>query len=306
MMRRIQDAFRARRFLKVSGAFILLMFFVWALVAMDAGALGVQSAAVNFIGSSTDDPEGSVDPGYKLDVAECLSLVSSDDLVEVVVVNGYPSYTCTFTVEIQNSGNLPVTLENLRFDVPSELAVTDLTNNAGIKLEGGEIDIEEFSVHVEQHARQNHVYTFTIEKPFRADESGTIGFWGNWDKHKTYTKTQIETWLGEIDTASQWWGPTTVAGMKTTLNGASSGSQMNKFLGHCLAMRLNERSGRQSPFGLHDISDADPGDYLGLADNANASLANIIARIESKFGTSPTSAQFETMKDVCDGLNNLD
>ncbi len=157
---------RSSKLIVVSVGFVVCIFFAWLVVAVTANGLSLDFENVNFIGASTDDPPGSLDPGYTKDVADCTALVANEDLIEVLVNHGYPSYTCTFTVEVQNTGLLPITLEELEFDVPPVLTVTDLTDNAGIKLESGEVDVEVFSVHVEQESNQEATYTFTIRKPF--------------------------------------------------------------------------------------------------------------------------------------------
>ena len=287
---------------------IALTLAVWALVRVDASALTSGHVDVRFVSVSTDDPPGTVDPGYDKDVADCSAEAVFGDLILVTLTNGYPSYTCTFTVAIQNVGFLPVKLNPLDFDVPPALTITDLSNNAGILLLSGETDVETFSVHVEQEAEQSSWYTFVIHKTFMEHATGTIGFWRNWDSHNTFTQPEIETWLSQIDSASLWYGPTTTEGMVELMQSAlgKGASRSDKFLAHCLATRLNVQSGIFDASDTHDVSSADKKDYLALTDPTNATLASIIAAIESKFGTSPTSQQFQAMKNVCDGLNNLD
>jgi hypothetical protein len=85
---------------------------------------------------------------------------------------------------------------------------------------------------------------------------------------------------------------------------SQSATPRSRFLAQCLASNLNLRSGRQNPTDPHNVTGVDPGNYLGLANPSASSLAQILARIEMKFGTSPTNAQFLIIKDVCDKLNN--
>jgi hypothetical protein len=262
----------------------------------------------NFIAASTDDPPGTLDPGYDKDVADCSAVVVSDELVEVAIANAYPSYTCTFTTTVRNSGILPEQLESIEIIAPPELTVTDLNDLTGLVLDPGEEEVEEFSVHVEQEAEQGAVYVITIYKNFRQYAFGTPGFWMNWDRHNTFSEGQIETWLTEIDASSAWHGPTTVEGMEDVF-AAARGKRANGesgFLAQYLATRLNERSGILDAADVHDVTGEDPGNYLGLSDPTSATLTEIIAGIEAKYGTSPTKAGFNRMKDVCDALNNLD
>lgn len=46
--------------------------------------------------------------------------------------------------------------------------------------------------------------------------------------------------------------------------------------------------------------------WQGLTNPGSAGLSEIIAAIESKYGTSISHYQFNIMKNVCDALNNLD
>ena len=141
-------------------------------------------------------------------------------------------------------------------------------------------------------------------------QTGTIGFWKNWDSHNTYTQTQIENWLAVIDGSSDWLGPTTVGGMESVLNDASGGTSEEKFLGHYLATRLDEQSGRVPGSTQLDTSGVDPTNYIGLPGGPGLfSLTDIIAAIESRHpdnngGVSPTSSEFLIMKDIADGINN--
>jgi hypothetical protein len=132
------------------------------------------------------------------------------------------------------------------------------------------------------------------------DCGGTIGFWKNWDKHNTYTETDINDWLANINDASDWLVPD--IDMEKILKQAKGKDAKQKFLGHYLATRLNVESDRLYPGFSHDFND--PDDYLGL--NGSGTLGEIISAIEKKCGTSPTEKQFELMKDICDGLNNLE
>lgn len=271
------------------------------------GSVG-QLFDADFVAASTDDPPGTLDPGYDKDVADCTAVVVSDELVEVVVTNAYPSYTCTFTTTIRNSGILPERLESIEIDAPPVLTVTDLNDLTGLVLEPEQEDVEEFSVHVEQEAQQGAAYVVTIRKNFRQYATGTIGFWKNWDSHNIFSEGQIETLLSEIDASSAWHGPTTVEGMEDVFDAAKGkrAKGENDFLGHYLATRLNERSGILDAADSHDVTGEDPGNYLGLTDPTSATLAEIIAAIEAKYGTSPTRAEFNKMQGVCDALNNLD
>ena len=165
--------------------------------------------------------------------------------------------------------------------------------------------------------------TVTIEGTISTGEwdcSGTIGFWKNWDKHNTYTQSQIEGWLQIIDGNSTWLVPDMdgdddidiIEDMELILEGAQGSTMEEKFLGHYLATRLDmetEPLPRLNPDGKHDITGHDTDNYLGLASPSSATLSEIVEAIESKFLTHQppehplTKDQFEIMKDICDALN---
>ena len=138
--------------------------------------------------------------------------------------------------------------------------------------------------------------------------TGTIGFWKNWHRHGTFSESEIETWLAEIDVNSAWLGPATVDDMATHFEAATGGSATmeSRFLAHYLATRLNEQYGILGALDRHDISGQDPENYLGLADPLDATLTEIIDAIEANIGTDPLDAEYELMKDISDALNNLE
>lgn len=145
--------------------------------------------------------------------------------------------------------------------------------------------------------------TVTIEGTVITGEwdcGGTIGFWKNWDKHNTFTETEIKDWLGSINNTSEWLGPTTVEEMEDVLWEVCGSKMKCKFLKQYLATRLNVESGLLDPGATHNFATLDPGNYLGL--NGSGTLSNIIAAIESKYPDDP--CKYEIMKDICDYLNN--
>jgi len=180
---------------------------LWAKTLIIDGVVDIGCTNADFIAASTDDPPGFIDPGYDKDVASCTATVVNTDLVEVVITNAYPSYTCTFTTTIYNDECLPERRELLVFDVPPVLTVTDLNDLTGVVLDPGQEDVEEFEVHVEQEAEQGATYYFTITKPFSLWVTGTPGFWKNWDSHNRFSQGQIEGWLEEIERTLRHPGP---------------------------------------------------------------------------------------------------
>jgi len=140
------------------------------------------------------------------------------------------------------------------------------------------------------------------------ESGGTIGFWKNWDKHKTFTEAEIEGWIGSINATSKWLGPTTVEEMGEMLSENCQSNMKCKFLQQYLATRLNDESALLSLTANCNFHD--PDDYLGLG--GSGTLSEIIAAIEGKYPDAPdvpgavwpTKDEYEIMKDICDALNN--
>lgn len=148
------------------------------------------------------------------------------------------------------------------------------------------------------------------------DVGGTIGYWKNWDNH--YSEAEIVPWLVAINSSSEWLGPTTVEGLDE-LFAAATGQcppMKSKFLVHYMATRLDIAAGWLDTGNTHDITGIEGYAYLGLPNPASATLSEIVIAIEGKYPGDPddpedppacwpTMERYETMKDICDALNNL-
>ncbi|GAY25066.1 hypothetical protein ATG_02690 [Desulfurococcaceae archaeon AG1] len=147
---------------------------------------------VRFDNFSTDDPPGTIDPGYDKNVATCTAeLVEIEDEEEpntnsggdndldlsVTIINGYPSYTCTVNFTIINSGTLPVRLiEWFILPVqppgsPNQTSILPLDIELigiyiGYPLDPGESVDSILKVHVNQSASENSTYIFQIKFKF--------------------------------------------------------------------------------------------------------------------------------------------
>jgi hypothetical protein len=144
---------------------------------------------------------------------------------------------------------------------------------------------------------------------------GSPGFWKNWDRHNTYTETEIVGFLSAVDASSLWLGGvkdisqmqavlTPVVPTPAVPTPGEDETMEAKFLRQYLATRLNVEAGQLYPELFHLFSSYDLENYLGLG--GLGTLEEIIDCIESKYGTSPTEDQFEIMKNICDALNNLE
>ena len=160
----------------------------------------------------------------------------------------------------------------------------------------------------------------TLTATFTAGEwelGGSPGFWKNWDKHNTYTESEILGFLAAIDASSQWLVPHNdeddgidIDDMEAVLQGGKGGTMEQKFLAHYLATRLNMEADRLWPDGKHDITAIDEDDHLNPVNPTSATLSEIVNAIENKYTEEPedkpTDKQFGIIKDVCEALNKLE
>jgi len=298
----------------------------WTKSLYAEGVVNTGDVDIEFTDCTSSDPPGTIDMGCDKDVgwAEC-QLVDSDgdgdaDVAEITIHNAYPGYQCLLNITVHCNGSIPVHITDTSLVHNSDpLAValegfwTD-TNMICTQLHYCDSISASFWLYVSQEAAQNEIYTFLIQIEATQyneavcepkDLGGTIGFWKNWDSHQTHTQEEIEGWLGSISGESaDWLDLTTTGEMEDMFALASGGTMEEKFLGHYLATRLDGESGRLSLTTSHDVTDYDQVNYLGLTNPSAALLSEIISAIESKYGTA--SPEFELMKDICDGLNNLD
>ncbi len=251
------------------------------------------------------------------DVGNCAAYLVDPHTMQVTINNGYPCYGLTVDFEVTNSESIPVVIREIiiapdNFTNGVEVSVDVLQIFEGLQIDPGSFATGQLDVHVEQAAQQNFQYTFTVTIHLAQwAPGGTMGFWKNWDRHNTFTEEEINGWLAAIDADSDWLvtdmdddGDIDVDDMVATIEGHNKDATMEeKFLAQYLCTRLDIEAATISA-GVHDISDYDPGDYLGLG--GSGTLAEIIAAIEGKYGTSPTSYQYGIMHNICDALNNVE
>lgn len=161
--------------------------------------------------------------------------------------------------------------------------------------------------------------TATLTAIFTTGEwelGGSPGFWKNWDKHDTYTESEILGFLTDIDVSSQWLVPdenengvADIGDMEAVFDAGQGGTMEEKFLAHYLATRLNMEARRLWPEREHDITTIDEHNYLGLDNPSSAKLSEIVGALENKYAEEPedkpADRQFGTMKDVCEALNKV-
>jgi hypothetical protein len=310
-------------------AVVMVGFAMWSKTLVVQGSVETGEVDMTFSNFSCSDIPGQPDLGQDKDVgsATC-TLQDTDgdgdgDVLQISVDNAYPGYQLMINnITIRSTGNVPIHITSTELSYNSNpLALvlegfwTD-NNMVCTQLHQGQEISGNMWLHVTQQAEQNAVYHFRVDiEAAQWNEAicevqelgGTIGFWKNWNSHKTYTQAQIEAWLAAIDSESQWEGPTTTSAMVSLFKSYTTASMEQKLRAQYLATSLDIKAGRLSTNGgvRHNVTTLDPGNYLGLATPTSATLGQIVAAIESKYGTSPTEAQLEIMKNICDALNNL-
>lgn len=122
----------------------------------------VHTGEVDVAFQNASDDDNGIDPGYDKDVANCTVNVAGDgNSMDITINNGYPSYTCTVTYEVFNSGTIPVKLQSFSGVVPSELEITQSGLSVGGQIDAGQAVTATIAIHVEQEAAEGATYTFT-------------------------------------------------------------------------------------------------------------------------------------------------
>lgn len=295
--------------------FVLLMIDLVSLSALAYGkgkyrACSWNDCDVYFISATSNDPSETIDPGKNKDVGTTLcELRDTDqdgfyDTLLVNIENAYPCYSSSVGAVIFNGGLKKVRVTGIDLSSDDEIELS-FDNLPGYIINPQETLTTTLSMHVKEEVSEGGSYHFSVKIHFSEAFCGGLGFWKNWDKHKTFTEEEIEGWLEEIDSESFWLGPTTVEEMEDYLSLKRHSSMKERFLAHYLCSRLNVQGYLLNPYQPHDVSGYDPYNYLQLANPSSATLKEIIEAIEAKYGTDPTKKQFEIMKNICEGINEL-
>ena len=147
-------------------------------VTTDCGGTGDEPA-----GDDALDPHGSFDfpyavPFVEKNVGECLAGIAppeaapeGDQVAIVTIHTAYPSYECTFTFLITNTGNVPFSIAGYSTDVAPPLELMNHTctttkpdggSSGAVQLDIGQSAIIQCTIHIMQEAQQAHTYSFTI------------------------------------------------------------------------------------------------------------------------------------------------
>jgi hypothetical protein len=111
------------------------------------------------------DDDG-IDPGYDKDVASCECYIDGTDhqIAYVEIDNGYPCYSVIVYFEIDNTGTVPVKIQNIILTNPNtEVTVVITDISIGQQIDPGDSVRGDLEIHIKQSAAENAQYTFSIE-----------------------------------------------------------------------------------------------------------------------------------------------
>lgn len=132
---------------------------------------GPCSTVADETGDDGKDPWGSFDfpysdPFVEKDVAECDVLIDPADddpdfgaqVAEVTITNAYPSYECTITMYLSNTGSIPFNIVGSVLELDADDPIEMLNNQCGFKaaqVDPGKEQKLECTIHVQQEAAQS-------------------------------------------------------------------------------------------------------------------------------------------------------
>lgn len=125
---------------------------------VDTGELDLE------VFSCADDDDG-IDPGKDKDVADttCWVDLADPQIVHVLITNGYPCYYVYVHITVENTGTIPVKLQDIiHTTVPPEIIV-EASNSIGEQVDPGDRRNYTVYIHIEQSATELTTYYFTVE-----------------------------------------------------------------------------------------------------------------------------------------------
>ena len=176
---------REKRLVQIAATLIMLAV-IGSAVAMWSDALKIKVTVntgdvdVEFDEALTNDPPGSIDPGYDKNVATCYAELveienedegnptGNNDLdLNITIVSAYPSYNCTVTFGVRNTGTIPVKGPRI-IEVGGNFtdAITWAHNMTEVQIDPGNTAWFYISFHVEQGASENTVYVLQLKLLF--------------------------------------------------------------------------------------------------------------------------------------------
>lgn len=158
-----------RYFTKLAALLMLLLvplstlgisYAAWAEPLDVSGTVSTGNVDVAFGKADSNDPSGSIDPGYDRDVATTEVEGAYTKELTVSLDNAYPCYESEIEFTVRNTGSIPAKIKSIDVDAPDEID-TEVT-----KLEVGEV-IKTWKkgylhVHVSENALENKDYKFSV------------------------------------------------------------------------------------------------------------------------------------------------
>ncbi len=139
---------------------------LWSKVLFVSGTVATGNVNAEFLSPSTNDT--GTDPGYTKDVGSCTVALAAqpgagpNDLLTVTITNGYPSYSCTVSFSVKNSGSIPVMVQAFNFaGLPPVLDLTAELPTVGTQIDAGHTADGRLTVHVRQEAEESANYVFS-------------------------------------------------------------------------------------------------------------------------------------------------
>lgn len=120
-----------------------------------AGTVETGELDVKFSSATCTDNEGGIDVGT-------CTVSTTDQTMTVTIENAYPSYECTVTFTIDNTGTIPAKVTATDIPTVAELSITleGLSVGQVISKDGGVSAT--LKIHVTGTAAEGSTYTFTV------------------------------------------------------------------------------------------------------------------------------------------------
>lgn len=146
----------------------------WSETLYISGTVSTGEVDADFDSASSNDPPGTVDPGYDKNVG-CTEVTGiGTKTLTVTVTNGYPCYSSRIDYAITNTGTIPVKIQSIEIEPTNfTLASASGSNDGEVYVEvtgiavGDQIDPSQekngdLEIHIEQCAEEKATYTFTV------------------------------------------------------------------------------------------------------------------------------------------------
>lgn len=151
-------------FLGISAIFIFI--FLNANPAYASGSIWVSSyyeaLDIRFVSATTNDSGIGNDPGQNQHVGQCTALLNKKSIT-FKIYSGYPGYECTLSVNLKNMSNQPIRLRRMQINTPQSLTIFPPVFPAGFILKPDEEVSLNFRVRIQQTAKENERYNFTVK-----------------------------------------------------------------------------------------------------------------------------------------------